>query len=276
MREQRRHVSLVVSPLEMLDDRIVPSVMGPIPKTIASLANHHSHHHANHANAHGVHAHVSRAHAAHRIVLASGTGNALARATQVAAAAAAAPSAVTAQSSAAVSGNPVIAQTSGASNTPSTTAAPTAAVVANAPATSVSGGSPSSGPSTTGTVATNSPSGSPNADDLKNGPMAKAGQDLIAVYQEFQHNGGGDSFTSSQAARIQFQGAKVGIDAVSTGANFDAFVSAMTSLGMQVTRTDASHSLVEGFLPISRLPDAAQNPLTLSLSAMYRPEQFSS
>jgi len=256
----------------MLDDRIVPSVMGRIPTTVASLANHHSHRHAHHANANHLHAHASRAHAAHRIVLAPGTGNALARATQVAAAATAAPSAVTAQSSAAVSGNPVIAQTSGVSNTPSTTATPTAAVVANAPATSDSGGNASSSPSTTGTGASGTPSSSPNVTDLKSGPLAKAGQDLIAVYQEFQEHGGGDSFTSSEASRIQFQGAKVGIDAVSTGVNFDAFVSAMTSLGMQVTRTDASHSLVEGFLPISRLPDAAQNPLTLSLSPMYRPE----
>jgi len=267
---------MVVSPLEMLDDRIVPSVMGPIHTTAASLANHRSHGHANHANAHHLHAHVSRAHAAHRIVLATGAGNALARTNQAAAAATAAPSAVTEQSSAAVSGNPVIAQTSGASNTPSTTATPSVAVIATAPATSGSGGNPSSGnpssgPSPTGTVVTNTPSVTPSLADLKSGPLAKAGQDLIVVYEEFQQHGG-DSFMSSEAAQIQFQGTKVGIDAVSTGVNFDAFVSAMTSLGMQVTTTDASHSLVEGFLPISRLPDAAQNPLTLSLSAMYRPE----
>jgi hypothetical protein len=270
MREQRRHVSMVVSPLEMLDDRIVPSVMGSVPTTAAPLANHHSHHHANH-----VHAHVSRAHAAHRIVLAPGIGNALARATQAAAAASATPSAVTAQSSTAASGNPVIAQTSGASNTPSTTSTPTVAVVATAPATSGSGGNPSSGPSPTSPTSpggSGTPSVTPSLTDLKSGPLAKAGQDLIAVYQEFQQHGGGDSFTSSEAARIQFQGANVGFDAVSTGGNFDAFVSAMTSLGMQVTRTDASHSLVEGFLPISRLPDAAQNPLTLNLSPIYRPE----
>jgi hypothetical protein len=270
MREQRRHVSKVVSPLEMLDDRIVPSVMGPIPATVASLANHHSHHHANLANVHHLHAHVSRAHAAHRIVLAPGLGNAVARATQAAAAAPAASSTVTVQSGTAASTNASIAQTSSSSNTAATTSTPAVAVVATAPAVSGNVGT-SNGTTTTAPVTSDTPTVSPSVTDLKSGPLAKAGQDLITVYEEFQHQGGGSSFTSSEAARIQIQGTSVGIDAVSTGGNFDAFVSALTSLGMQVNKTDASHGLVEGFLPISQLPAAAQNPQTLSLSAIYRP-----
>ena len=39
--------------------------------------------------------------------------------------------------------------------------------------------------------------------DVENGPLAKAGQDLITIYEEFQQQGGSATFTSSEAGRIR-------------------------------------------------------------------------
>jgi hypothetical protein len=111
----------------------------------------------------------------------------------------------------------------------------------------------------------------PSLSDIKNGSLAKAGQDLITIYQEFQQQGGKAPFTSSKSGLVKIQGTSVGVDIQSAGGDFNSFVSAMTTLGMQVRATDATDGIVEGFLPISQLPSAAQNSQTLSLSPIYIP-----
>src|SRR5207302_1599184 len=112
---------------------------------------------------------------------------------------------------------------------------------------------------------------SSSTSDLKNGPLAKAGQDLFTIYQEFVQQGGSATFKSSEAGQVEIQGTNVGVNVHSAGGNFDNLVSAMTSLGMQVRTKDATHGIVEGLLPIAQLVTAAQNPETLSLSPVYVP-----
>jgi hypothetical protein len=109
--------------------------------------------------------------------------------------------------------------------------------------------------------------------DIKNGPLAKAGQDLVTLYQEFQEQGGKAPFTSSESGLVEIQGTNVEVDIHSNGGDFNGFISALTSMGMQVRTTDAADGTVEGFLPISQLPSAAQNSQTLSVSPVYVPHQ---
>jgi len=107
--------------------------------------------------------------------------------------------------------------------------------------------------------------------EIKNGPLAKAGQDLIKIYDEFQQQGGSASFTSSESGTVVIEGSNVGVDINMSGGDFAGFVSQLKSLGMQVQSMSAADGVVEGLLPISQLPTVAQNSQTLSLSPMYIP-----
>lgn len=212
MKEQRRRLPRVVSPLETLDDRIVPSAIAPALTRHAAVVEHRE---AIQARVH--HARHARMQLMHRVATGSATA----------------------------------------------TVQPTV--------TSGSGGATSavSPPSATTPAAVTTPSVTPTPTDIKSGPLAKAGQDLITIYEEFQQQGGGASFTSSKAGYIEIQGTNVGIDAYMSGGNFTTYVASLASLGMQIKSQDAAHGIVEGFLPISQLPSAAQNAQTLSLSPIY-------
>jgi len=95
-----------------------------------------------------------------------------------------------------------------------------------------------------------------NIADVKNGPMAKAGQSLISLYLDSQKASGG-SFTSSQTALIDVVGNQVRIDVRGSG-DVSSLTSALTGAGMQVQSTDATTRTVEGLLPIAQLPTVAQ------------------
>jgi hypothetical protein len=71
---------------------------------------------------------------------------------------------------------------------------------------------------------------------------------------------------------VEIKGTSVGIDAhMKAGGDFGTYVSALSSLGMQIQRQDATHGIVEGLLPIGQLLAAAQNAQTQALSAVYLP-----
>jgi hypothetical protein len=109
--------------------------------------------------------------------------------------------------------------------------------------------------------------------EIKNGPLAKAGQDLIEVYNQYQNSGGGDDFTldGRLAEIIRIQGNSVGVDVGATPGNMVNVRSTLEALGMQVTATDATTGKIEGFLPIAQLPAVAQNSDVLTLSPNYIP-----
>jgi hypothetical protein len=127
---------------------------------------------------------------------------------------------------------------------------------------------------TTTLVAPTTPTTPTDIGDTQNGPLAKAGADLITIYQEFQAQGGSSTFTSSKAGVIKIQGGTVGVDIRTTGSNFGQFVSTMSSLGMHVQTQDATHGIVEGFLPIGQLPTVAQNTQTVAISPIYVVKKF--
>ena len=111
--------------------------------------------------------------------------------------------------------------------------------------------------------------------DVKNGPLAKAGQDLITVYleyQRFQQNGGSGTFSSSLEGRIRIKGDSVGIDVrPADGQDLSAFVAHMSGLGMQIDSVDENTKTVEGYLPINQLTTVAQDPTVATIEPNYIP-----
>jgi len=128
--------------------------------------------------------------------------------------------------------------------------------------TSVSSTNPTSGAAT-----------STNVGDVKNGPLAKAGSNLIALYldyQSFNSSGGQGTFSSTHAARLQVVGNQVRVDIRGT-TNVGSLAATLSSKGMHVESTDANTRTVEGLLPISQLPAVAQLSQVTTISPVFRP-----
>jgi len=101
---------------------------------------------------------------------------------------------------------------------------------------------------------------------------ANTDQTLNQIYQDFVNSGSSADFTTNESVLVYINGSNVGIVAHGDGSgSLDDFVSALTSLGMQVQTTDAKTETVTGMIPISKLPNAAQLSQTFSIGAMYKP-----
>ncbi|MHC5542117.1 S8/S53 family peptidase, partial [Singulisphaera rosea] len=109
-----------------------------------------------------------------------------------------------------------------------------------------------------------------NVSDVRNGPLANAGQDLINVYQAFQAASGDGSKVAAKYPGIRFQGNFVGVDVQGYG-NFTTFLSTLKSAGMQVTAADSNRQIAEGWLPINAMVNVAQATQTVGLNPVYTP-----
>src|SRR5262249_39525338 len=105
---------------------------------------------------------------------------------------------------------------------------------------------------------------STNLADVRNGPMANLGGDLIAVYQKYLANHGDVASIAKSYPSILFQDSKVGVGLKSLGGDFNQFTSSLQSLGMQITASSAFYGLAEGWLPINQLVTVAQLPGLMS------------
>jgi len=246
--------------LELLDERIVPSGVG----MAAAVAEHAAIHAANqvmnvHAVVHPNSVHDARVHHHHhRIVPAAQVSRGSSSTVVIGT-----PSRVTAASPTAAANPAPVGSTTG----PGQAKVPTVATSPNA--TSVT-----PAPTVNNTSFLSEPATTTDPGNIQNGPLAKAGQDLITLYEDFQKQGGSATFTSSEQGVVRIVGTSVGVDVHSAGGNFGSLVSAMTALGMQVQAKDATHGIIEGLLPIGQLVSAAQNSQTLSLSPVYIPHTF--
>ncbi len=115
---------------------------------------------------------------------------------------------------------------------------------------------------------------STNLADAQNGPLAKGGQDLVHIYQEFIApsnpawvNG---SFRPTESSQIEFKGNDVGVD-ISVFGTVAAYTSQVTALGMQVQAIDTTDGIVEGLLPISALPAVAELKNTVNIQPIFNP-----
>ncbi len=105
--------------------------------------------------------------------------------------------------------------------------------------------------------------------DVKNGPLANAGQELINIYLEYQayKQAGGqpNQFHSSQANTIRFQGNQVGVYVRSYG-DFNTFVSLLSgaNINMSIQSKSATSNMVAGFVPIDNLINLANLKQTIN------------
>ena len=111
---------------------------------------------------------------------------------------------------------------------------------------------------------------STNLADVQNGPMANAGQDLINVCQALQDNGGDAAKLPGQFPLLMFQGDMVNVGVNGIG-DYNTFLTSLRDFGMQISASDPTYMLAEGYLPISQLPAVAQAAQTLSLHPNDRP-----
>lgn len=83
---------------------------------------------------------------------------------------------------------------------------------------------------------------------------------LQSLYTEYENAGSGD-FTPSQASdkMLQISGDSVEVSLkLAPGAAFDSALSQLQADGMQVSSSSADYGVINGMLPISQLPAAAQ------------------
>jgi len=257
MREKRRALPKVIASLESLDDRVLPSA--------AAAA------HVMHAHAALTHHRVQAAQVSHNlartshsaVVAANRAATATAHAGRAAVSASAiavpvrtsAPPAVTAPQTVPLLGT-VTTATSQTPTTPTTTT-PVRPII--------------SGPTSTPTATTATTTTTTDVGDIHNGPLAKAGQELITLFQEFEKAGqGGGTFTSSLSNHLRISGSSVEVDVQGSG-DVSALAASLTSMGMQVVATSPTTGTVEGYLPIAQLVNAAQLPQTLSMSPVSIP-----
>jgi len=107
--------------------------------------------------------------------------------------------------------------------------------------------------------------------DVRNGPMANEGQDLINVYQTFLKAGDATSL-AAKFPLLQFSGNDVAVQVRSNGtATLAGFTASLKNLGLNVSNTNPGYNLVSGYLPVSALPAVAALPSTLAASPIYRP-----
>jgi len=111
-----------------------------------------------------------------------------------------------------------------------------------------------------------------NLYDTEHGPMANLGTDLISVYKSFYTSGGNTAQLPGQFPLIYFQNGMIGVQVKSLGGNFNQFVTQLTDLGMQVTQSSSYYGLVDGYAPVSALPNIAQLPQTEAGAPLYKPE----
>jgi hypothetical protein len=113
----------------------------------------------------------------------------------------------------------------------------------------------------------------PVVSDVKNGPLAKGGWELISIYQEYQvfrAGGGGTNFQSSFRDRVFFDGNRVGVTIYAYGA-LDTYITQAQMIGLSVVSTSPAARMIEGYILPDKLVQLAQLSNTIGLAAMARP-----
>jgi len=97
-------------------------------------------------------------------------------------------------------------------------------------------------------------------------------QSLYSQYQDFKSSGGSGTFSPTGVNGIVIDGTNVGINIhTNDSASFDALLAQLKDAGVQVSSESASHGIIDGMVPIDKLPAIAQISSTLSVTPMFRP-----
>jgi hypothetical protein len=95
---------------------------------------------------------------------------------------------------------------------------------------------------------------------------------LDSVYEEYE---AGDLSSSTAPGQVEIQGSSVGVDIhAASASDFATMVTALETLGLQVTAVSGADDLVEGLLPIAQLPAAAQVVGSPAIAPVLYPNSF--
>jgi hypothetical protein len=114
---------------------------------------------------------------------------------------------------------------------------------------------------------------SPDLTDVKNGPLAKGGEDLMRLYQQYagwKAAGAAGIFYSPQSDLLYIDGSSVGVSVRAAG-DIHAFLKSIDAVGFRSIAVNTDYQVVDGFLPIDQLPACAQWPSVINLRPIYRP-----
>ena len=114
---------------------------------------------------------------------------------------------------------------------------------------------------------------STNLNDAHNGPLAKAGTDLVNIYHDYTTalaGGQSFSFTPADMKRFYTLGSSISVD-INVYGNLVAYGKQAQALGMQVGAVDPKTGTLEGYVPVSQLPAIVGLSGTVGLSPGYLP-----
>ena len=114
---------------------------------------------------------------------------------------------------------------------------------------------------------------STDVSDAQNGPLAKGGTALVALYQDYESyiSGGGSSTSfNTSVGNIEVSGGMVGVDLSASG-DLATYESDVQALGMTIQHVDGPTGLVEGLLPIDELIAVVQLGNTAGISPVTMP-----
>ncbi len=170
------------------------------------------------------------------------------------------PAATTSTSASAAASTP--ASPVGMTTTTTTTPATTMYATTNTPASTAASSSSSTSFSTT--ASTGSSTLPSNVD-----------ANLQSLYSEYESAGGGTDFKPSQASDklLQISGTSVAVSLkINSPSSFSSAMSTLKAAGMQVTASSSTYGLIDGMLPIAKLPAAAS--VASSVNASPPPNLF--
>ncbi len=105
----------------------------------------------------------------------------------------------------------------------------------------------------------------------------KGGPTLGNIFQEFanyEQSGAVGPFTPMEASRVEFAGNAVKVDIRATQGNYSALLQEMQNLGMLVTATAPKVGLIEGYISIAQLPQVAADAHLAGMNPVYKPTNF--
>jgi len=113
---------------------------------------------------------------------------------------------------------------------------------------------------------------SANIEDIKNGPLARAGQALIGLYLDYQdyvQAGASGTFTPQRSPDLRLDGTQVFISA--QGTDLTSLSALAVRLGLRNAITDPTTRTIQGYLPIEQLPTLAQADAVLAIYPVTLP-----
>ena len=93
---------------------------------------------------------------------------------------------------------------------------------------------------------------------------------LDTVYEQYEN--GTLPAPTGRPGTVEIQGSNIGIEIhVSNPSDFAAMVATAENLGLQVMDQSTTYDIVDGFLPISELPELTQFPASASVAPLLYP-----